>query len=213
MLTNLQAGIMAGLTLLIGALTGFFGAYIKAYGGKRGELQAMHEGIEKLVEQVNIVEKRQEEIKAEVLGAVWQRQTSWTLKKEILFEALRAVGVLQAAALELIGITTSIGRQQREHSDYIPGKEIGEMKSKAQTLFTDAFLKVNAIRMLAGVVANKDVQDGLHFVKEELGNLTLRCLSGCGEPTEKELSSANQCIVRVIEAIKNDLELSRPVQQ
>jgi hypothetical protein len=39
---------MPYITLIIGALLGFFGGYFKAYGAKKGENRAMQEDIHKL---------------------------------------------------------------------------------------------------------------------------------------------------------------------
>ena len=54
----IQQYVIAGLALVIGLLTGYLKSYWDHFGAKKGELQALHEGIDKTLKQVNGINRR-----------------------------------------------------------------------------------------------------------------------------------------------------------
>jgi len=70
---------------------GWAGAYFGGYLTKKGENLATHEDIDKLVDQVRAVKQTTREIEAKISDEVWDRQKRWELKREVLFEATRAL--------------------------------------------------------------------------------------------------------------------------
>jgi hypothetical protein len=199
----LQQYIVAAATLVIGLLAGYLKAFMGTYGGKRGELQAMHEGIDKLLEQVNVVQRRQEEMKAEILDAVWERQTRWTVKKEILFEVLREVGSVSASLTNMVG--TYQAARKEEATNPAQQQKMAEMRGHVVTEFAAALSKLGAVRTLCGVVASGRVQERLYSLQHKFGELGLK--SGTVDTTDVDHTALSDQIKGVIAAIKDDLGL------
>jgi hypothetical protein len=111
--SNLQVHLSPGEkemieTLAAGGLSlvgGWFGAYLGAYLKKKGENLATHEDISKLVDQVRAVTQTTKEIEAKISDEVWGRQKQWELKREVLFEATRALARVDDALVGLHVIT------------------------------------------------------------------------------------------------------------
>jgi len=66
---------------------GFAGAYAK----KKGENLATKEDIGDVVEQMRVVTQTTKEIEARISSEVWDRQKQWEMKREVLFEASKAL--------------------------------------------------------------------------------------------------------------------------
>jgi hypothetical protein len=79
-----------GLSTVIGILLGYLAGYAK----KKGENKAMHEDIEKVVEQMSAVTQATKAIEAKISSDVWDRQKRWELKREVLFDATKNVAVI-----------------------------------------------------------------------------------------------------------------------
>src|SRR3984893_8208030 len=76
-----------GLAILVGMLVGFLAGYAK----RKGENRAIHEDIDKLVDQVRAVTLATREMEAKISNDVWNRQKRWELKRDVLFEAAKRV--------------------------------------------------------------------------------------------------------------------------
>ncbi len=72
------AGVFAALVLA--AAASYFGAYLQG----RGQRKAHHETL-------NLIERKTEEIKAEVSGGLWLRQKRWDLRAELYAELIRLI--------------------------------------------------------------------------------------------------------------------------
>jgi hypothetical protein len=197
-LTAAQQYVFAGLALVIGLLGGYAASYWKTLGGKKGELQAMHEGIDKLLEQVNVVTKRQEEIKADILDAVWEKQTRWTIKKEVLFETLREMGTVQAAYSDLAGACVV----SRENKDPDVRQTNAEMTRDSLVGFRTALYRLGAVRTLASVVSSDNVRDTLYRLQILYGELAKKSLLDPGPEDNATLATH---ISQAAEAIREDL--------
>src|SRR5579863_4588638 len=93
------SGITAwGLTTLIAA---FVGSFLAGYLKKKGENLATHEDINKLVTQVAAVTEATQSIEARISNEVWGRQRQWEMKRDALFEAVRAIGTMDDALITL----------------------------------------------------------------------------------------------------------------
>jgi hypothetical protein len=87
-----------GLTTLIGA---FAGSYLGAYMKKKAENRAIHEDINKLVDQVRAVTAATKQIEAEISSGVWDKQKRWEMKRDVLFETTKRVAALYDAVSQL----------------------------------------------------------------------------------------------------------------
>jgi hypothetical protein len=197
-LTAAQQYVFAGLTLVMGLLGGYAASYWKTLGGKKGELQAMHEGIDKLLEQVNVVTKRQEEIKAEILDAVWEKQTRWTMKKEVLFETLREMGTLEAAYCDLVGTYAA----SRDNTDPAVRLANAEMRRDSLVAFRAALYRLGAVRTFASVVSSDKVPNTLYGLQMLYRELAEKSLFNPGPDDNENLATH---ITQATEAIREDL--------
>jgi hypothetical protein len=91
----------------LSALISGFGAYFGAYFRKKGENLATHEDIDKLVDQVRAVTTTTKEIEAKIESDVWARQKSWEVKRDVLFNVTKAIGVMTNTLTKLYGFYLS----------------------------------------------------------------------------------------------------------
>jgi hypothetical protein len=82
---------------LIGVLTALvstgIGLYLGAYLRRKGENLATREDLDTLVEQVRAVATATKEIEAKISEEVWNREKMWELKRDVLLEGARGLGV------------------------------------------------------------------------------------------------------------------------
>jgi hypothetical protein len=83
--------------LLVTLVGSFGGSYLGAYFKKKGENVATHEDIDKLVQQVQAVTTATKEIEAKISSEVWDRQRRWELKRDVLMDATKKLGVCMDA--------------------------------------------------------------------------------------------------------------------
>lgn len=105
----IEALAVGGLSLVGGWLGAYLGAYLK----KKAENLATHEDIDKLVDQMRAVTAATKEIESKVEGKVWDRQRRWELKRDVIFEANKAITDLvnSGAVLHAI-VETDSGRTE-----------------------------------------------------------------------------------------------------
>lgn len=88
---------LAVVPFLAAGAGAYFGSYLK----KKGENLATHEDIDKLVDQVRAVTTTTKEIEAKISDDVWDRQKRWEMKRDALFEVVRALGLVNDALTKL----------------------------------------------------------------------------------------------------------------
>lgn len=133
--------LLAGGLSLVG---GWAGAYFGGYLTNKGENLATHEDIDKLVDQVRAVTQTTKEIEAKISDEVWDRQKRWELKREVLFEATRALAGIEDALVRLHSVT----QVERKESDinWVTAKNNNLSKwTKAYSVFQEASLLVMAV--------------------------------------------------------------------
>ncbi len=142
-----------GLTTLIAA---FVGSFLAGYLRKKGENLATHEDINKLVTQVAAVTEATQSIEARISNEVWERQRQWEMKREALFEAVRAIGTMDDALITL-------------NSTYTAAQAAGEAnpetwadrKSEALETWKLASSSFDRANRIAFLVCGKDVAAAL----------------------------------------------------
>jgi hypothetical protein len=95
--------------LVVTLVGSFGGSYLGAYFKKKGENLATHEDIDKLVEQVSAVTKTTKEIEAKISDEVWDRQRRWELKRDVLLDAMKKLGVLPEHLVSLQNVYRDFG--------------------------------------------------------------------------------------------------------
>lgn len=201
------SGIIAALTIVIGALVLYLRTFTSAYASKKGENLATHEDIQKLVDQVKAVTKTQEEIKAQISDDLWTRQRRWELKKEVAFELLKELGNLQWRLPVMAGWT----HQRNITNDTTQQQKIAK---EIETLISLVDTSVNTLggMMTVALVTNeKGVIDALgnaHTALIEFARGAMR-----GDFDEKSLvqhtNKSFAAIHNVAAAIRIELQMDR----
>jgi hypothetical protein len=83
--------VIRGLGVLAVGLGGYLAGYLK----KKGETRAIHENLERLVEELSATTKATKEIEARISHETWDRQKRWELKREVLFDATKKTFAVQ----------------------------------------------------------------------------------------------------------------------
>src|SRR5580698_7508842 len=89
---------MDSLTLILMAVVSGCSAYFGAYLRKKGENNATHEDIDKLVEQIAAVTTTQKRIEATISNEGRQLE----IKKEVLFEVVKELAVTEGKLLHFV---------------------------------------------------------------------------------------------------------------
>jgi hypothetical protein len=136
----MEALLAGGLSLVGGWAGAYFGAYLK----KKGENLATHEDIDKLIDQVAAVTQTTKEIEAKISDEVWDRQKRWELKREVLFEATRAVAGVEDALVRLHSVT-QVEKKENDINWVTTRAERLTKWTKAHSVFEEATLLVAAV--------------------------------------------------------------------
>ena len=140
---------LSALEILVGLLIGYLAGYIK----KKGENRAMHEDIEKVVEQMSAVTTATKNIEAKISGDVWDRQKHWELKRDVLFEAMKRLADIEDSLLSLDSMLQVERREHKEGPVWLESKSERMMKwSRASTAFDET-------KLLVAMVCGKETKD------------------------------------------------------
>ncbi len=75
---------------------------------------ATHEDIENVLTEVGLVTTKTEEIKAQISGDLWNRQTRWNQKRDVYGELLGLVSEMQAEYVKLHQMHVRLSREVRQ---------------------------------------------------------------------------------------------------
>ena len=135
----------------------------KAFAHEAGKQEAVLANLDKLEAQVRAVTTTQEEIKADINGAVWLQQNVWNLKRDVYIRLLEALGDLFSEADNAAHLYRQAERRQREGRpltalDIERAKELGDKMRDTKRLVAQNL-------SIAGMVVQHDsiqiVQEGL----------------------------------------------------
>lgn len=92
---------MALLNLVITAAVAGVAAYFGSYLRKKGENTALHEDIDKLVDQVSAITAATETIKAQIGSGLWTRQMVWQQKRDAYAKVLTISHAVRESLIDL----------------------------------------------------------------------------------------------------------------
>jgi hypothetical protein len=195
--------ISLALATIVGVLVGYLAGYSK----RKGENLAMHEDIDKLVDQVAAVTTTTKEIEAKITSDMWDRQKRWELRREVLFEATRRVAELDDALLSCDTILQLERKGQKED-------ELGwaETKNKKIMRCSKALTAFDETRLFVGIVCGGETKDAF----EDLGRLAGAVAGGIlrkdSEIYQKSQAELTKKLFLVRTAIRKELGIA-PLNQ
>ena len=125
---------------MVRAKRAYFGGYLT----KKGENLATHEDIDKLVDQVRAVTQTTKEIETKISDQVWDRQKRWELKREVIFEATRALAGIEDALVNLHSLT-QVEKKENDITWVKARLDKISKWTKAYSIFEEANLLVMAV--------------------------------------------------------------------
>ena len=89
--------ILIGLFLLNGIFLLVLKPFLTTYAEEKGRRLATHEDVEKVLQEVRMVTKETETLKAQISGELWERQNRWNAKRDIYIRLLENLELLKTA--------------------------------------------------------------------------------------------------------------------
>jgi hypothetical protein len=178
------------------ALASLIGAYFGAYFKRKGENLATHEDLDKLIEQMSAVTETTENIKAAISDDVWDRQKQWEMRRDVVFEAVRALGELQKAASELRSFHPSLTSEVKDPRD--PARSIWLEK---QVTFSTCDARAASAMSLAAMVVGEKLSNVLGECVQEIHSIALKTLEG--DTAYAATSGAKKVLAEKVKAVNS----------
>jgi hypothetical protein len=155
------AGISV-VTVLSAGIGAFIGAYLK----KKAENLAIHENLDKMVEQMAAITERTKSIEATISSEVWDKQQQWEMKREVLFEAAKRVAEVHDA-LAHFGAALKLADERGAESMQKKLDDVSERWVKANAAMDETLL-------FLAVVCGKETIDVCNAFKKIASNIAIR---------------------------------------
>lgn len=149
---HVAAVVAWSLAVLIGVLIG----YLTGYAKKKGENRAIHEDINKLVEQVRVVTTTTKEIEAKISGELWDRQKRWELKRDLLLDGIKATQTVVDKAVKFYATSETVNRQPEQNTP----AQLG-MVLEVSTALWDAMNDFERASLLIELVCGQELKKAL----------------------------------------------------
>ena len=190
-----------GLTTLVAA---FVGSYLAGYLKKKGENLATHEDIGKLVEQMAAVTTATKEIEAKISNDVWERQRKWDVKREALFEALKALSSVEAALVHLMMIFGNSRSASDPNGEWWMAK-----KRNATDMWNRALPRFKEARILALLVCGQDLRNALEALEKSIIAMANETVSPAQQSPSPSLSfqAIREQINILIQLVRQELHV------
>jgi hypothetical protein len=174
-------------------LAGFF----KSYGEKKGENLATHEDIEGLANQVRVMTKVTEDIKAQVSN----EQREWNFKKDLLRKVTGQIAELQRQSIAVVRLTRSALNAVAERDRM----KINEARADAVQNFNDGLAAFSTTKMLMDVMFSREVNEQAGKTMEVLESMAV-LKRGMNEHQVREHSDeVNKTMERLIELLRKEM--------
>jgi hypothetical protein len=177
----IDALIVGGPALVSGWIGFYLGSYLK----KKGENQAIHEDINKLVDQVAAVTQTTKEIEAKISSEMWDRQKNWEMKREVVFESMKRV-VQADNALLSFSMILKVG--PTDGDDWI--QTIHEQTVK----WRDASNALDESRSLITVVCSEETRKAM----EHFGMLTNQIAGGISQKNAQAYPNSSKALAEAL---------------
>jgi hypothetical protein len=149
---HVAAVVAWSLAVLIGVLIG----YLTGYAKKKGENRAIHEDINKLVEQVRVVTTTTKEIEAKISGELWDRQKRWELKRDLLLDGIKATQTVVDKAVKFYATSETVNQQPEQNTP----AQLG-MVLEVSTALWDAMNDFERASLLIELVCGQELKKAL----------------------------------------------------
>ena len=188
-----------GLAILVGMLVGFLAGYAK----RKGENRAIHEDIDKLVDQVRAVTLATREIEAKISNDVWNRQKRWELKRDVLFEAAKRVAEVDEA---LVSLDWTLQVEQK-----LDDPVFIQSVYKKTKKWGDASAGFDEARLLVAIVCHKETIEAMDDFGLFVGQIATEITKNRDAEIRKK--SAGELALKLFAAraaIRKELEMDKP---
>src|SRR5215469_17399814 len=91
----------AGFWLLTTFVSALLGSAFGGYLGKRGEIRAVHEDLNRVIAQNEAITRVNEIIKDRLTSQTWDRQRQWEMKRDAIMAVVPALGRARDALMYL----------------------------------------------------------------------------------------------------------------
>jgi hypothetical protein len=190
---NLLVGLNS--VILIFLIVNVFKPFIGSYAAKKGENLATKEDIAQLT-------KIAEGIKAKISDEVWDRQKQWEMRRDVVFEVMRALGELQNALLNLSHIY-SIPAPER---DDLRAKVLEE-RDEARKRWDLCNGKIDGMGFLVDMVVGRELGKSLLECVIEMASVADKVLDGDTKVFMSSRESISQKVGAINTSARKELKL------
>lgn len=181
--------IIWALSVATGLLLGYLGGYVK----KKAENRAMREDIE-------VLTRAAEEIKARVADKSWDRQRQWEMKRDALLAMIQAIGLTGESLMYLAG-TYQKGRAQQMPPDW---------SSKAKELSVTWLGHMDDYdqkRFVASLLGGKELEEAMQAASRSMRLLAQAAMKGTPYDMDTDMPEIREKIAAVRIAARKELGL------
>jgi hypothetical protein len=176
LITNHEVATSVGINALLILILHFLdkraiAPFLKGYSEQVGQNRAMKENLDNLVIQTEKLTTSTENIKAKISDEQWNRQRQWEMRRDTVFELMRALGELDCALVDLQSIYLS----QIPESDELKKDRSNKMKEIRHRLYA-CETKFNSIRFLTEVVVGEGLNEALNEFDKEIRHISAKII-------------------------------------
>ena len=193
------------LTIILSLISAGGGAYLGSYLKKKGENLATHEDIDKLVDQVAAVTVATKTIESKISNDVWERQRKWDLKREALFELMKAITTLANA----LGKFDATFRALRDIAPHEPQNADlwAKRRSEAIASYNSANTEFENATMLAYLTCGSEISKVIDTMKLMNDESLRQLLKGDFTSYDKNLPKSFVALNELKREIRKELRI------
>lgn len=191
--------VKLGIIGLVAGVGAYFGSYLK----RKAEDRAIRENLTNLTVQVSAVTRATEEIKSEITSEVWDRQRQWEMKRDVIFDCIRALASVDDGLMLLANThLLASNAPAKETSTWI------DRKSEAMAKWSIAAEKFDAVRQLVPIACGDEVKDALTAVALIARKTASDILGGNNASYAASSSERMKAIVKAEQVARKELGVS-----